>query len=124
MEVRSEKPDVRETRRPPTVVRIRRRNGRVVQGCDIYIGRRVDRGGWNLPTSKWHNPYRDRDRGVACEKFKHYLYHGKGKALLNYLHELEGKVLGCWCGDGLCHGNILLSAFALKFCPNQSRVHK
>ena len=37
----------------PTVVRIRRKGDRVVQDCDIYIGRAWTMGGWNLSRSKW-----------------------------------------------------------------------
>jgi hypothetical protein len=28
--------------------------------------------------------------------------------LLDYLHELEEKVLGCWCKPKACHGDILV----------------
>ena len=38
------------------VVRIQRRQGVVIQGCDVYIGRRYTLGGWDLPGSKWANP--------------------------------------------------------------------
>ena len=40
------------------VVRMRRHKGYVVQDCDVYIGRECRRGGWDLPASKWANPYR------------------------------------------------------------------
>lgn len=39
------------------VVRIRRSGGRIVQSHDIYIGRACYQGGWELPRSKWHNPF-------------------------------------------------------------------
>ena len=42
----------------PRVVRIGRRGGKVLQDCDIYIGRAVQRGGWNLEASKWANPFK------------------------------------------------------------------
>jgi hypothetical protein len=40
-----------------TVVHMKRAGGKVVQDCDVYIGRRMTMGGWNLPQSKWHNPF-------------------------------------------------------------------
>jgi len=30
------------------------------------------------------------------------------KELLNSLHEIEGKNLGCWCYPEKCHGNVLI----------------
>jgi hypothetical protein len=44
--------------RPTEVVKLRRSGGQLVQGCDVYIGRAINQGGWNLPCSKWHNPFR------------------------------------------------------------------
>lgn len=40
------------------VVRIRHKHGEVFVDCQVYIGRTVTRGGWNLQCSKWANPYR------------------------------------------------------------------
>lgn len=44
---------------PPqtTVVRIRMERGKVVQDCDVYIGRACNMGGWRLRQSKWANPF-------------------------------------------------------------------
>ena len=53
-----------------SVVKLSRVNGKVIQDCDVYIGRACFRGGWNLPASKWANPYalsdydNDRDEGM------------------------------------------------------------
>jgi hypothetical protein len=83
---------------------------------DVYIGR----------PSKWGNPYThhaDKEtlaefivetRDEAIQKYKEYIL--TKPELLNDLHELEGKTLGCWCmpNDGsypypyVCHGQILL----------------
>lgn len=72
---------------------------------DIYIGR----------PSKWGNPYSHKDgtkaefvvktRKEAIEKFEQYILKSD---LINDLHELEGKVLGCWCKPKSCHGDILI----------------
>lgn len=75
---------------------------------DVYIGR----------PSKWGNPFSHlqdskadvvvEDRADAVELFDKWIVQGEGKHLLNDLHELKGKRLGCWCKSGLpCHGHIL-----------------
>ena len=66
---------------------------------DVYIGR----------PSKWGNPYsigKDGSRKDVIEKYRKYLL--SNKKLLNDLHELEGKVLGCWCKPKPCHGDVLV----------------
>jgi Domain of unknown function (DUF4326) len=75
---------------------------------DIYIGR----------PSKWGNPYSHKDgtlaefkvenRGQALEMYREYITMGAGIQLLNDLHELKGKTLGCWCKPASCHGDILI----------------
>jgi uncharacterized protein DUF4326 len=92
------------------VVKIQRRHGQVVQDCDIYIGRRVARGGWDLPASKWANPFSVTACGGSVEKavtlYEEYLLNSP--TLLACLPELRGKVLGCWCKPGPCHGDVLV----------------
>lgn len=96
---------------------------------DIYIGR----------PSLWGNPYthhKDKKtkaefivdtREEAVEKYREYISNGEGKHLLDKLHELEGKTLGCWCmPNKSCHGDILIELveekrreqYELYFCPN------
>lgn len=77
---------------------------------DVYIGR----------PSKWGNPFTHIDdrktaahfivssREEAVQKYKEWILEGDGKWLLDHLHELEGKTLGCWCAPKLCHGNALI----------------
>lgn len=75
---------------------------------DVYIGR----------PSKWGNPYSHREgttaefkvdtRDEAIDAYESWLTEGKGKHLLNDLHELDGKVLGCWCKPKKCHGDVLV----------------
>jgi hypothetical protein len=72
---------------------------------DVYIGR----------PSKWGNPFshkegtqaqfKVRDRREAIQKFEEYLLNNE--ELMSQLHELEGKVLGCWCKPQACHGDVL-----------------
>ena len=67
---------------------------------DIYIGR----------PSKWGNPFtigRDGTREEVIEKYRVWLL--KQPHLLSSLHELRGKVLGCWCSPNKCHGDILVA---------------
>ncbi len=93
------------------VVKIQRINGKVVQWCDVYIGRECRKGGWDLPESKWHNPYRVPYGGsakVAVAQYEKWLM--KQPELLKALPELKGKVLGCWCKykpSDPCHGDVL-----------------
>lgn len=74
---------------------------------DVYIGR----------PSKWGNPFTDRpgtkadiimsSREAAIEAYREWITNGGGKHLLNDLHELKGKTLGCWCKPKSCHGDVL-----------------
>ena len=92
------------------VVRLKRVGGKVVQGCDVYIGRACNMGGWHLPQSKWANPFTVRKEGsaaAAVAKYEHYIM--SNSSLLKDLRELRGKTLGCWCYPGPCHGNVLVS---------------
>jgi hypothetical protein len=75
---------------------------------DVYIGR----------PSKWGNPFTHkkgtkakhvlptRDEAVAA--YEEWLTNGDGQHLLKDLHELRGKVLGCWCAPQACHGDVLV----------------
>ena len=51
-------------------------------------------------------------RKEAIEAYKNWITTGEGQYLLKDLHELRGKVLGCWCkdiggGGKSCHGDVL-----------------
>ncbi len=72
---------------------------------DIYIGRKNG----NLPQSKWANPFvigKDCQRGECIEKYREWIL--TQPQLLADLHELDGKVLGCWCHPKSCHGDVLV----------------
>ena len=102
-----------------TVVKICKKGGQVVQGCDVYIGRGMNYGAWKgLVKSKWHNPYKVGNEYSLEESLS--LYENRIRStpvLYNSLHELKGKILGCWCSDDngptiimnpRCHGHILV----------------
>jgi hypothetical protein len=76
---------------------------------DVYIGR----------PSKWGNPFSHKKtstlakhscstRQESIQKYKEYLTIGEGRHLLADLHELDGKILGCFCKPKPCHGDVLL----------------
>ncbi|KAF0983852.1 hypothetical protein FDP41_007767 [Naegleria fowleri] len=101
------------------VVKLQRRNGQVVQDCEVYIGRAMTMGGWNLPHSKWGNPYPvstcNGSAEVACQKYRDYIL--RRDDLLQDLEELDGKVLGCWCKSDptkACHGDTLVELLEMK----------
>lgn len=100
-----------------TVVRIRRKDGVLVQDCDIYIGRRMYQGGHRLPGSKWANPYKIKEYSME-DCLSLYENHVRNSSLYNQLEELIGARLGCWCDypgpskvsskGEFCHGHVLI----------------
>jgi hypothetical protein len=96
----------------PKVVCLKRKNGKIVQDSDIYIGRRMTMGGWNLPESKWANPYGLKDYSLSDSLNKYEKKIRNDSELMNAISDLTGKVLGCWCkgkrADDRCHGDILV----------------
>ncbi len=66
---------------------------------DVYIGR----------PSKWGNPFtigKDGSREEVIEKYERWFL--IQPHLTSTVHELQGKVLGCWCAPKACHGDLLL----------------
>ena len=87
------------------------------QKYDVYIGR----------GSKWGNPYTHikgktkaqflvGSREEAVEKYEEWIRQQPN--LLNSLHELKGKRLGCFCVPHLCHGDVLVELIE-EFCPDE-----
>lgn len=105
------------------VVKLKRKGGVIVQDCEVYIGRRLKMGGWDLPASKWHNPYKRakdtvEDKLAVIAQYEQYV---RGRPdLMRSLPELDGKVLGCWCKsheDVPCHGDVLVKLIAERRVP-------
>lgn len=79
---------------------------------DIFIGR----------PSKWGNPYSHLDdtraefkvatRDEAINKYREWIL--KQPELMDALHELDGKVLGCYCRPKRCHGDILVELLSQR----------
>lgn len=76
---------------------------------DVYIGR----------PSKWGNPFSHKSgtkaiwirptREEAIQAYREwFLKSERGKQLQKDLHELKGKILGCWCKPESCHGDVLV----------------
>lgn len=97
-----------------SVVHLKRKGGKVVQDCDVYVGRRWTLGGWDLPESKWQNPFKVSEYGRDLALKKYEIYVRENDELWNSLEELEGKRLGCWCLPAPCHGQILLKLLEEK----------
>lgn len=74
---------------------------------DIYIGR----------PSKWGNPFSHKNNTLASFKVetreeaitKYHEWILTQAQLLADLHELRGKILGCYCKPLACHGDVLLA---------------
>lgn len=78
------------------------------QNFDVYIGR----------GSMWGNKFSHENRkGVevvvgtrqeAVAAYREWITGGEGVYLLEHLHKLKGKILGCSCKPLACHGDVLL----------------
>jgi hypothetical protein len=74
---------------------------------DIYIGR----------PSRYGNPFSHKkgtqaeflvsSREEAIAAFREWITNGDGMHLLDDIHELKNKTLGCWCKPLACHGDVL-----------------
>lgn len=67
--------------------------------CDVYVGR----------GSKWGNPFShigtSMSRQACIEAYAVWL--NEQPELLSAIHELKGKILGCYCRPLSCHGDVL-----------------
>ena len=76
---------------------------------DVFVARPSK---WGSPFTYKKNstaPYKVKTRKESIDSHKEWLLHGEGKYLLDDLHELKGKVLGCWCNTNQgCHADILV----------------
>ena len=74
------------------VVHTKRYRGDVIQDCDVYIGRENRLGGWNLPQSKWANPFTNKEYKDKEHRLQLYRQHILSTPeLLGSLQELKGK---------------------------------
>mmetsp|Transcript_25358 Transcript_25358/g.30054 ORF Transcript_25358/g.30054 Transcript_25358/m.30054 type:complete len:170 (+) Transcript_25358:55-564(+) len=119
------------------VVKLKRSKGVVVQDCDVYIGRRLNMGGWRLKDSIFANPFKIGSNYPtaldATIAFWDYIHSPEQKDLLDKVSELKGKTLGCWCKkkqDDACHGDVLafladgITSSSMDIILNQKRGNK
>ena len=72
---------------------------------DVYIGR----------PSIWGNPFPispNASRHAVIEMYEEWIRNNP--VLIDQLHTLKGKVLGCWCAPRRCHGDVLLKLMKEK----------
>lgn len=62
-----------------------------------------------LRGSKWANPFvlhKEADREHVLQSYKEYIV--RNQSLMDDLHEIDDKILVCYCFPKRCHGNILI----------------
>ena len=83
----------------------------------IYIRHNIKKylNDFNKKDSIWCNPFITFD--VSREEKKYYENFPRcNPHLIEKLHELENKFLGCWCANSkLCHGSILIKLYHEKY---------
>lgn len=93
-----------------SIVHLKIYKGKVIQDCDVYIGKKMMRSGWNLQKSIWFNPFSERDFKNNLSLYQNYLeyrlYHEP--EFMDQLLNLDGKILGCFCKGESCHAKILI----------------
>lgn len=92
-----------------TRVQAKRKAGKIVTSFDIYCGRACFRGGWELKSSIWANPFRvgEWGRKTALKKYEKYLR--ENSDLMSKIENLRGKRLACFCPlDESCHVDVLI----------------
>lgn len=70
--------------------------------------------------TKWGNPFvvgRDGTREECIRQFADWIV--DQKTLMESLHELKGKRLGCWCHPQACHGQVLARLADASISPNE-----
>lgn len=83
-----------------SVVHLKKKNGKIVNEYDVYIGRKINNKYWQLPQSKFCNPFSIRQyemkgmnkeaaRKASIKAYKKYLE--KNTFLKAHLFELVGK---------------------------------
>lgn len=76
----------------------------------VYVGRPLDKGGWDLPGHPLANPFpltRGTTRADVVERYRAWLA-DQPDLVARHLPALRGKLLGCWCPAGQpCHARVL-----------------
>lgn len=86
------------------------RRGRIFIGSNKIGDKRI----FHYSDSKWRNPYKVPEYTLE-ESLKLYEEYVR-ENLMDDLHELEGKILGCFCDQkNPCHTQILVKLFKEKY---------
>lgn len=83
----------------------------------MYIGRDMSIYVPGSKKSKWHNPYPAKKYSTE-ESLRLFRKHIMSSGLIHEIGELRGKVLGCWCKEGPCHGKVLVDLYREYHMPN------
>jgi hypothetical protein len=78
------------------------------QHWDVYIGR-AGKG----QDGYFGNPFRlgkDESRGATLERYREYFHNriATDPEFKHRIHNLKGRVLGCFCKPHPCHGDIII----------------
>ena len=108
----------------PFVVCLRKEKGKTIQDCDVYIGNAVFNTNWSLEESKWCDPFHQEwTLSVSERKKKNRDYIMSTPRLMQCLHELKGKTLGCLCQNSrACHGHILVDLVTAMYKEDKHRI--
>ena len=80
----------------------------------VYIGRAVQYYGKVIIPfeSKWYNPKPIKNSNDMAERLEAIRYYKEdyfpNSGLINQIHELKDKILGCWYKPDPCHGDFLV----------------
>lgn len=87
--------------------KISRKNGKIDNGCDVYVSKAYSGAGWNLNKSKWAIPA-EISNLTGEEMQTLYEQHIIESALKDHIPELAYQKLGCWCkSEETCHALVL-----------------
>nr|QBK93164.1 MAG: uncharacterized protein LCPAC403_02980 [Pithovirus LCPAC403] len=112
----------------PIPVRIRIKGGKIIQDCEVYMGRPCNMGGWSKVdqvskgNKRWCNPYKGPE---AAEKYEIYIREkiDKDPTMLKELKSFGGITIGCWCSPTkmgtidkpICHAMVIVKIYVEKF---------
>lgn len=112
--------------KPIKVVKLKKKEGKLVESCDVYIGRQTKAEGFDLPQSKWYCPFKlgenDCETQEKLEK-KYEQYVINTDSLLSSVHELEGKRLGFYKKDDKMIAEVL-TRLSIRMKLNAPRIQK
>lgn len=80
------------------------RHGRIFITDPVTKDKRI----FHYPASKWANPYKVGRDHTLEQSIDLYVKHLNDSRLINDIHELRGKRLGCFCDQSeICHAQVL-----------------